>query len=401
MPSSAVCAAGPSARDLAGRARDLLSVHDPATTDPTTFLRARFDAGLARVSFPVGLGGLAAAPDLQAGVDEIFAAAGSPDNRARDNIVGHGMAGPTIVAFGTPEQQSRWLRPLWTGEEIWCQLFSEPGAGSDLAALATSAVRDGDTWIVNGQKVWNSMAHEARWGILVARTDPGVPKHRGLTYFVCDMRAAGVEVRPLRQITGESEFNEVFLDSVRIPDAHRIGDVGQGWAVTQGTLMNERVTIGASAPRGGGAIGELLRAWRSLPHCRTPGLHDRVLQLWVEAEAARLAAVRMGQLNPTGQPGPEGSAGKLSQARLNQQISSLELDLRGEEALRYGDYTERRPILVDLSESTPGYRYLRARANSIEGGSSEIMRNIIAERMLGLPPEPRTDKDIPWKDLPR
>jgi alkylation response protein AidB-like acyl-CoA dehydrogenase len=284
---------------------------------------------------------------------------------------------------------------------VWCQLFSEPGAGSDLAGLATSAVRDGDDWVVNGQKVWNSMAHEARWGILVARTDPAVPKHRGLTYFICDMSAPGVEVRPLRQITGETEFNEVFLDDVRIPDAHRLGAVGQGWAVTQGTLMNERVTIGAAAPRGGGAIGELLRAWREHPQRRTAGLQDRMMQLWVEAEAARLASVRMRQTTTTGQPGPEGSAGKLSQARLNQQISSLELDLRGEAALRYGDYTERRPVLVDLSESTPGYRYLRARANSIEGGSSEIMRNIIAERMLGLPPEPRTDKDLPWKELAR
>ncbi|MFZ0716398.1 acyl-CoA dehydrogenase family protein [Mycobacterium sp.] len=401
MTSLAAPGAQLSAADLADGAREFLVTHDPATTDPVQFLRARFDAGLARVSYPVGLGGLEADPGLQDGVDAIFAAAGSPGNRARDNIVGHGMAGPTILQFGTPEQRSRWMRPLWTGEEVWCQLFSEPGAGSDLAGLATSAVRDGDDWVVNGQKVWNSMAHEARWGILVARTDPAVPKHRGLTYFICDMSAPGVEVRPLRQITGETEFNEVFLDDVRIPDAHRLGAVGQGWAVTQGTLMNERVTIGAAAPRGGGAIGELLRAWREHPQRRTAGLQDRMMQLWVEAEAARLASVRMRQTTTTGQPGPEGSAGKLSQARLNQQISSLELDLRGEAALRYGDYTERRPVLVDLSESTPGYRYLRARANSIEGGSSEIMRNIIAERMLGLPPEPRTDKDLPWKELAR
>jgi alkylation response protein AidB-like acyl-CoA dehydrogenase len=387
---------------LVDRIIEFLRQHDPETTDRLEFLRARFDAGLAWVHYPEESGGLSLDPGLQPGVDAAMVAAGAPDNRSYLNVVGLGMAAPTLLRFGTPEQRSRWLRPLWTGEEIWCQLFSEPGAGSDLAGLATSAKRDGDEWVINGQKVWTSMAHEATWAILVARTDPQQPKHRGLTYFVCDMRASGVDVRPLRQITGESEFNEVYLDDVRIPDAQRLGEIGQGWAVAQHTLMNERVAIGAGTiPRESGAIGELARAWRERPELRTGGLHDQVLRFWVEAEAGRLTAERLGQQQAAGMPGPEGSGAKLTYARLNQQISGLELDLLGDEALRYGDYSARRPVLVAHSESRAGWRYLRAKGNSIEGGTSEIMRNIIAERVLGLPAEARADKDTPWKDLPR
>jgi len=390
------------ANGVASRVREFLSGHDPATTDRVEFLRARFDAGLAWVHYPEGLGGLGADPALQQDVDTIFAEAGAPDNRPHLNIIGLGMAAPTILRFGTPEQQRRWLRPLWTGEEIWCQLFSEPGAGSDLANVATSAKRDGDDWVVNGQKVWTSLAHEATWGILVARTDPDQPKHRGLTFFVCDMHARGVDVRPLRQITGESEFNEVYLDGVRIPDEQRLGEVGQGWAVTQNTLMNERVAIGAGTiPRESGAIGELLRVWRERPDVRTPGAFDQVTRFWVEAEVARLTAERLRQQQAAGMPGPEGSGAKLTYARLNQQISSLELDLLGAEGLRYTGYTARRPVLVSPAERPAGWRFLRAKGNSIEGGTSEIMRNIIAERVLGLPPEPRVDKDTAWKDLPR
>jgi alkylation response protein AidB-like acyl-CoA dehydrogenase len=194
------------AGDIRRRVRDLLAAHDPATTPKIDFLRARFDAGLAWVHYPAGLGGLGLPRSLQSIADTGLAAAGAPQNDPRRIGIGLGMAAPTILAFGTPEQQQRWLRPLWTGEEVWCQLFSEPGAGSDLAGLASRAVRDGDgpdaTWRVNGQKVWTSMAHEARWAILVARTDPDVPKHAGLSYFVLDMKQPGVEVRPLRQITG-------------------------------------------------------------------------------------------------------------------------------------------------------------------------------------------------------
>jgi alkylation response protein AidB-like acyl-CoA dehydrogenase len=390
------------AADLRGQVTAFLAEHDPAATEPREFLRARFDAGLAWVHYPAGLGGQGLPRTLQTAVDAQFAAAGAPGNHPERNGIGLGMAAPTVLAFGTPEQQQRWLRPLWTGEEIWCQLFSEPGAGSDLANLSTRAVRDGDVWTVNGQKVWTSSAHLARWALLVTRTDPSLPKHQGLTYFVCDMTGPGVEVRPLRQATGEAEFNEVFLTDVRIPDDQRLGEVGQGWQVSTATLMNERVSIGGGAlPREGGLIGLAARAWREQPGQRTPGLHDRLLRLWADAEVARLAGERLRQSLAAGQPGPEGSAAKLVFARLNQEISEFEVELAGEDGLRYDDWTMRRPDRVSFLDRGTGYRFLRCKGNSIEGGTSEILRNIIAERVLGLPPEIRVDKNVPWKDLPR
>jgi alkylation response protein AidB-like acyl-CoA dehydrogenase len=397
------------ADDLRAEVRAFLSAHAPASMDRLDFLNERFDAGLAWVHYPVGLGGRGLPRDLQPAVDAEFAEAGAPTNRPERNGIGLGMAAPTILAFGTPEQQRRWLRPLWTGEEIWCQLFSEPGAGSDLAGLATRAVREvkgegevGGDWTVTGQKVWTSSAHLARRALLVARTDPDVPKHQGLTYFSCDMTAPGVEVRPLRQITGEAEFNEVFLTEVTIPDADRIGAVGEGWKVATGTLMNERVAIGGGAtPREGGMINSAARTWREHPELRTPGLHDRLLRLWAEAEVARLAGARLRQQLAAGQPGPEGSAAKLVFARLNQEISEFEAELLGGEALRYDDWSMKRPEGANFYGREVGYRYLRARGNSIEGGTSEILRNIIAERVLGLPAEPRADTGVPWKDLPR
>src|SRR5256885_2593626 len=297
------------ADELRGRLRDFLAGHDPAALDRSTFLRARFDAGLAWISFPVGLGGLGAPRSLQAVVDAEFAAAGAPDNQPLRIGIGLGMAAPTILRHGTDDQRHRFLRPLWTGEEAWCQLFSEPGAGSDLASLAARPARDGQDWVVNGQKVWTSMAHEARWAILITRTDPDVPKHQGMTYFVGDMTAPGVEVRPLRQLTGEAEFNEVFLTDVRIPDAYRLGDVGDGWRVARTTLMNERVAIGGgAAPREAGMIGVVAGEWRSRPELRTPGQHDALLRLWVAAEAARLAGQRVRGQPAAGPPGARGSA---------------------------------------------------------------------------------------------
>ncbi|MEU8567295.1 acyl-CoA dehydrogenase family protein [Streptomyces pathocidini] len=394
---------GIDAAELRRRVTELLAAHDPATTDRTAFLQARFDAGLAWVHFPAGLGGLDAPRALQAVVDAELEAAGAPDNDPRRIGIGLGMAAPTILRYGTEEQKRRFLRPLWLGEEVWCQLFSEPGAGSDLAALATRAVRDsrGD-WVVDGQKVWTSSAHLARWAILIARTDPDVPKHRGITYFVCDMTAPGVEVRPLRQITGEAEFNEVFLTGVRIPDNHRLGEVGDGWRVAQTTLMNERVAIGGGrVPREGGLIGLVAETWRERPELRRHALHQRLLELWAEAEAARLAGERLRQQLVAGHPGPEGSAMKLAFARLNQEISGLEVELLAEDGLLYDDWTMRRPEHVDFAGREAGYRYLRAKGNSIEGGTSEVLLNIVAERVLGLPSEPRTDKDIPWKELAR
>ncbi|MFG2755161.1 acyl-CoA dehydrogenase family protein [Streptomyces wuyuanensis] len=392
------------AAELRSRTREFLAAHPPATTGRSEFLGARFDAGLAWVHYPAGLGGLGAARSLQAVVDAELEAVGAPDNDPRRIGIGLGMAAPTILAYGTEEQKRRFLRPLWIGEEVWCQLFSEPGAGSDLAALGTRAVRDGadGDWVVNGQKVWTSSAHIARWAILIARTDPEAPKHRGITYFLCDMTDPGVEVRPLRQITGEAEFNEVFLTDVRIPDDRRLGPVGEGWKVAQTTLMNERVSIGGMRlPREGGMIGPVARTWRERPELRTHDLHQRLLTLWVEAEVARLTGERLRQQLAAGQPGPEGSGMKLGFARLNQEISGLEVELRGEEGLLYDDWTMRRPELVDFTGRDAGYRYLRSKGNSIEGGTSEVLLNIVAERVLGLPAEPRNDKDVPWKDLAR
>ncbi|MFC8090015.1 acyl-CoA dehydrogenase family protein [Streptomyces sp. NPDC057301] len=402
------------AAELRRRTSELLDAHPPTGTDRLDFLRARFDAGLAWVHYPEGLGGLGAPRSLQAVVDAELEAAGAPDNDPRRIGIGLGMAAPTILKYGTEEQKQRYLRPLWTGEEVWCQLFSEPGAGSDLAALRTRAVREdggpsrsseaesGGDWVVNGQKVWTSSAHIARWAILIARTDPDVPKHAGITYFLCDMTDPGVEVRPLRQITGEAEFNEVFLTDVRIPDSRRLGEVGDGWRVAQTTLNNERVAIGGMRlPREGGMIGPIATTWRERPELRTHDLHQRLLKLWVESEVSRLAAERLRQQLVAGQPGPEGAGMKLAFARLNQEISGLEVELRGEEGLLYDDWTMRRPELVDFTGRDAGYRYLRSKGNSIEGGTSEVLLNIVAERVLGLPSEPRTDKDVAWKDLTR
>ncbi|SOJ54495.1 Acyl-CoA dehydrogenase FadE34 [Mycobacterium simulans] len=389
--------------DLQTRVRMLLEEHDPATTDPKDFLGARFDAGLAWVHFPRGNGGLELPHTYQAQVDAQLAAAGAPPAGGGRNIIGIGMAAPTIAAFGTDEQKRKFLRPLFTGEHLYCQLFSEPGAGSDLAAAATRAVRDGDDWIVNGQKVWTSMAQHAQMAILVARTDPDVPKHAGLTYFLCDMRQPGIDIRPLRQITGEAEFNEVFLTDVRIPDANRLGDEGGGWRVATTTLNNERVAIGARTgfPREAGHIGRVTEAWRADPALRNPAMHDEMMRLWVEAEVLRLSGERLRQRAASGQPGPEGAGMKVAFARLAQQVSGFELELHPEAGLHYDDWTLRRPETVDLIGREPGYRYLRARGNSIEGGTSEILRNTISERILGLPGEHRVDKTVAWKDLPR
>jgi alkylation response protein AidB-like acyl-CoA dehydrogenase len=394
--------ASEAAADLRAAVRAFCAEHDPATTPRAAFLSARFDAGLAAVHYPVGHGGRGLPRGLQSAADEEFARAGAVKPDERRNVIGLGMAAPTIIAFGTDEQKSRWLKPLWLADEIWCQLFSEPGAGSDLASLATRAVPDGDDWVVSGQKVWTSLAHHARWGLLLARTDPDVPKHAGLSYFVLDLHAPGVEVRPLRQLTGEAEFNEVFLTDVRVPDASRLGNVGDGWRVANATLMNERVSIGnaTSVPREQGSIGFVATTWRQRPELRTHELHQRLLSLWAQAEVARLAGERLRQQLAAGEPGPEGSAAKLTFARLNQEISALEVELLGADGLTYDDWSMRRTGSSDWARGA-GYRYLRAKGNSIEGGTSEILRNIIGDRVLRLPPEPRTDTNVPWKDLPR
>jgi alkylation response protein AidB-like acyl-CoA dehydrogenase len=379
----------------------LLAEHDPATTGAVEFLGARFDAGLAWVWFPPGDGGLGVDPGLQDLVERTLADAKAP-NESQRNMIGYGMGAPTIQTHGTPEQRKRYLRPLFTCEEIWCQLFSEPGAGSDVAGLATRAVRDGDEWIVTGQKVWTTLAHVARFGMLVARTDVEVPKHQGLTYFVLDMKASGVEVRPLRQMTGDAEFNEVFMTEVRIPDANRLDAVGAGWRVATTTLMNERVAIGGgSSSRRKGPIDETIEIFKSRK--RSGAERERLMQLWVSAEVNRMTNRRAAEMRKVGTPGPEGSVAKLAMAELNKKVFELSVDLLGMEGTLYNrGYEMRRPDrpgFSDLGDATFGF--LRARANSIEGGTSEIMRNILGERVLGLPGEPRADKDRPWSEVPR
>jgi alkylation response protein AidB-like acyl-CoA dehydrogenase len=386
--------------ELVQRAIDgLLAAHDPRSIKAREFLGRQFDAGLAWVQFPEGSGGLGLSPKLQKMINEQLFAAGAPSSYAR-NPIGYGMGAPTIVVHGSDQQRRRYLRPLFSCEEIWCQLFSEPGAGSDVAGLSTRAIRDGDEWVVNGQKVWTTLAHVARWGMLIARTDTEQPKHKGLTYFVVDMHAPGVEVRPLRQMTGEAEFNEVYFTDVHIPDAERLGDVGQGWSVALTTLMNERVSIGgAIVPRGSGPIAEAMKIWNARED-KDPVLRDRLLRLWIDAEVGRLTNIRASQNRQKGTPGPEGSIGKVAAAELNKNIYELCVDLLGAQGMLYGSYEMRRPETA-LGYDSVQKGFLRMRANSIEGGTSEIMRNILGERVLGLPGDVRVDKDRPWAEVPR
>ena len=378
----------------------LLDELPPKTTDPVTFLGRQFDLGLAWVHFPEGRGGLGLSPRAQRTVNEILYPAGAPVAAFR-NVIGHGMGAPTLVAHGTEAQKQRYLRPLFTGEEVWCQLFSEPGAGSDVAGLSTKAVLDGEEWIVNGQKVWTTLAHLAKWGMLVARTDPEQPKHKGMTYFVVDMEAPGVEVRPLFQITGEAEFNEVYFTDVRIPDSERLGEVGEGWRATLTTLMNERVAIGGGIPaKGAGFIAEAVKEWRARGLV-DPARKDELMGLWVRAEVLRLTNTRASQLRAVGTPGPEGSIGKAMSADLNKDISAFTVGLLGAEGMLKPDgYPMERPKHA-MMWANPQQAFLRARANSIEGGTTEIAKNILGERVLGLPGDVRNDKDGPWSQVPR
>ncbi|WP_349828379.1 acyl-CoA dehydrogenase family protein [Brevibacterium litoralis] len=374
-----------------------------ATTDDMTEQEkfgVLYDHGLAWVDFPVGTGGLGVSRSLRDHAAAAAAEAGLVAPARGRNTIGFGMAAPTIVTYGT-EEQKKILRDIYTCETIFCQLFSEPGAGSDLAAVATRAVDEGDHYRVNGQKVWTSSAHNADMAILVARTDPSVPKHKGLSYFLLDMHADGVETRGLRQITGEAEFNEVFLTDVKMPKEALLGELGQGWKVANTTLNNERVSIGAGAPREGGMMGVVADTWRADAAHRTPELQSEVLRLWVETEVARMTNERLAQRLAAGQPGPEGAGAKLSFARNNQELTRLDMKLRGTDGLRYDVYEFRRPKEYSMTGRQAGYRYLRAKGNSIEGGTSEIIRNIISERVLGLPGEHRVDKDLPFKDLPK
>ncbi len=378
----------------------LLREFDPSKVPAGDFLGRQFDLGLAWVHHPEGLGGLGLSPKLQRLVNERVFAAGAI-NPMTVNPMGYGMGAPTIATHGSLAQRRRYLRPIFTCEELWCQMFSEPGAGSDVAGLGTRAVRDGDEWIINGQKVWTSLAHRARWGMLLARTDPDMPKHKGLSYFVIDMHQPGVEVRPLRQINGEAEFNEVYFTDARIADEERMGAVGDGWRVAITTLMNERVSIGgAIAPRGSGLIGQAVALYQE----RAAGdaaRRDQLMQFWIRAEILRLTNVRAAANRNASNPGPEGSIAKLAMAELNKELTAFVVELLGSEGMLLGDHYDHPRTEHPQGRPSLQKQFLRARANSIEGGTSEVMRNILGERTLGLPGDVRVDKDVPWSAVPK
>ena len=374
--------------------------------DIREFWGKQFDLGLAWVQFPEGAGGLGVNPKYQLLITDTLRNEGISQQNKIANILGIGMGAPTIVEYGTPEQISKYLRPMFTTEEIWCQLFSEPGSGSDLASLSTKAVDDGDGYLVNGQKVWTTLGHLAKWGLIVTRTDPNVPKHRGLTFFIVDMESEGVDVRPLRQITGEAEFNEVYFTDVKIPKENMLGSVGDGWRVSLAILMNERVAIGGNVrERGSGAPGHLVQLWKD-NELDDPVTRDKLISLWIEQEAVRLTNMRAIENREKGTPGPEGSTSKLYEAEINKSSYEFGMEMLGNEGLLFPrGYALTQPEL-NFDNETFGFTdtqslFLRSRANSIEGGTSEIMRNIIAERVLGLPSETKLDKDKAWKDIPR
>jgi len=309
----------------------------------------------------------------------------------------HGMCGPTVMTHGTEEQKKKWIPGMLNGTNIWCQLFSEPAAGSDLAGLRTSAVKDGDDWVINGQKIWTTGAQFSDWGILVTRSDPNLPKHRGLTYFVVDMHAPGIEVRPIHQINGGKAFNEVFFTDVRIPDAYRLDEVGNGWRVALTTLMNERAAVGAGG--GASATGELLALARRI---EIDGKHaidesavkEKIAGFLVRARGIRYTGLRtMTALSHGRTPGPEASLGKLVGAVLGQDMAAYAMELQGMSAAVSDP-------AVAADAGSWQQRYLGFSGLRIAGGTDEVLRNIIAERVLGLPPEIRVDKDIPFKDIP-
>ena len=407
-----------SEEELRERTRALLDEVHPEKVASQPFREKQYEHGLAWVHFPEGYGGLGLSPKMNVIVqDEIKKHSKVFHGDPPESLIGIGMGAPVVLTYGSEEMKQRMLPKIFSGEEIWCQMFSEPSAGSDVAGLSTMAVRDGDEWVVNGQKVWTTVAHIARWGMLVARTNPDVPKHDGLSYFVIDMHAPGVEVRPLYQMTAEAEFNEVFFTDARIPHDHMLGKEGQGWQVAITTLMNERVAIGGagSKSKGGGVIGQLLKVWK---HRSKDGrsaaqeaiLRDRVTRSYIETELLRLTTMRASAAQKAGNPGPEGSVGKLAQAEINKRMWETGMDVMGDEGLAFeagyelrqgGGIGEPDDRVAPSPLKFAKYMFLRSRANSIEGGTSEILRNILGERVLGLPGEPRVDKDVAWKDVPR
>ncbi len=354
-------------------------------------------SGLVVPTWPVAYGGL----DLTQTVARALEAELRPYNLGRLNPLGLNLAAPALFAHGTEEQRLRFLPPIVCNEEAWCQLFSEPGAGSDLASLATRAERDGDEWVVTGQKVWTTWAHLADYGVLLARTDPDARKHDGITYFLLHLHQPGVDVRPLRHIGGEVDFNEVFLDQARVPDEQRVGGVGDGWRVAKATLSGERQMVSGSGSGGvdrigGSGAGHLLRLARRAP--RDPVLRQEVVRLYSEERIRDWTNQRVrAQLKAGRAPGPESSIGKVHQGELNQRIQVTATRLLGAHAMAWeSDATE---YVRTLPHELRGM--LRSRANTIEGGTTEVNKNVVGERVLGLPREPDPWRGTPWRDVPR
>ena len=359
-------------------------------------------SGLVVPTWPVEYGGLDVSPAVARAIEAELA----PCNLGRLNPLGLNLAAPALFAHGTDEQRLRFLPPIVRNEEVWCQLFSEPGAGSDLASLAMRAERDGDEWVLTGQKVWTTWAHLADFGVCLARTDPDVPKRKGITYFLVDLHAAGVEVRPLRHIGGEVDFNEVFLEAVRVPDAHRVGSVGDGWRVANATLSGERQMVSGSGSGGVDRIGGsgTRRLVDTAAKCRAdgapvdPAMRQRIVGVYAEERirAWTNQRVRAG-LKAGRSPGPASSVGKVHQGALNQRIQEIAVDLLGPGATAWesdaATYGESLPYAIA--------GMLRSRANTIEGGTTEVNKNIVGERVLGLPREPDPWRDASWREVPR
>ncbi|MEH2475083.1 alkylation response protein AidB-like acyl-CoA dehydrogenase [Nitrobacteraceae bacterium AZCC 2161] len=311
-------------------------------------------------------------------------------------IIGHGMCGPTMMAYAAEDQKRHYLPPLASGENIWCQLFSEPAGGSDVAGLRTRAEKDGDDWVINGQKIWTSGAHYSDYGILITRTDPTVPKHKGLTMFFLDMKSPGVEVKPIKQANGQAEFNEVYFTDVRIPDAQRLGAVGDGWNVSLTTLMNERMAIGANVATG---FPELFEFCNNLMLEDGPAIDARAVRSKLASWAVRASGLKytsfraISALSRGERPGPENSIGKLVAGAMLQDVATYALDLQGAAGVLSGP---------DDAEAAGKFQamLLRSPATRVEGGTDEILRNIIAERVLGLPGDIRVDKDVPFNKIP-
>jgi alkylation response protein AidB-like acyl-CoA dehydrogenase len=362
-------------------------------------------SGLVAATWPREYGGL----DLPAAAARRADEELRPFNLGRLNPLGLNLAAPALFAHGTEEQRLRFLPPIVRNEEVWCQLFSEPGAGSDLASLATRAERDGDEWVIDGQKVWTTWAHLSDWAVLLARTDGDVPKRKGLTYFLINLHQPGVDIRPLRHIGGEIDFNEVYLDGARVSEDCRVGDVGAGWKVANATLSGERQMVSGAGSGGvdrigGSGVGYLIRLARQASDRGAPGgwddpvRRDEIIRLYCEERVREWTNLRVrGQLRAGQSPGPASSVGKVHQGELNQRIQLAATNVLGMAATAWisseDDYGSSLPYEVR--------GMLRSRANTIEGGTTEVNKNILGERVLGLPREPDPYVSAPWKEVPR